>query len=258
MTPLDTDAENRRGERLNRFLARAGVGSRRKADELIAAGRVRLNGQIVEKMATFVHPETDQVTVDGQPIEGPVSESIWLALHKLPDTVTTRSDEHDRMTVFDGLPRVYARLITVGRLDRDTTGLLLLTNDGEAANRLMHPRYQVERTYEADVVGVPTRGVLHRMHDGVALGDPTPARADAEIIGHHREGATLRLVLREGRKREIKRLCEAAGHPVLRLQRISYAGIRLKGLEPGRWRKLRDDEVAALRKMVGLAATSGG
>ncbi|GAB4325311.1 MAG: pseudouridine synthase [Candidatus Zixiibacteriota bacterium] len=256
MDPQGKESGGRRGERLNRFLARAGVGSRRKADELIAAGRVRLNGRVVEKLATFVDPQTDQVTVDGQPFEAPVTEPIWIALHKLPDTVTTRSDERGRMTIFDGLPKVYSQLITVGRLDRDTTGLILLTNDGEAANRLMHPRYQIERTYEADVVGVPTRGVLHKMHDGVPLGDSTPARAEGEIIGRHHKGATLRLVLREGRKREIKRLCEALGHPVLRLRRVSYAGIRLKGLDPGRWRKLRENEIAALRRMVGLEAAS--
>lgn len=246
--------EPRRGERLNRYLARAGVGSRRKADELIAAGRVRLNGQVVEKMATFVDADNDQVTIDGVPVEPPVAETIWIALNKLPDTVTTRSDDRGRTTIFDGLPKVYSQLITVGRLDRDTSGLLLLTNDGNTAHRLMHPRFQIERTYEADVTGVPSRGTINRMREGVSLGDPTPAKADAEIIGHHQDGATLKLVLREGRKREIKRLCEAVGHPVLTLTRISYAGIRLRGLEPGRWRKLDDDEIASLRTTVDLEA----
>ncbi len=256
MSQNTEQSQPRRGERLNRYLARAGVGSRRKADELIAAGRVRLNGQIVEKMATFVDADNDQVTVDGEPIEPPVSETVWIVLNKLPDTVTTRSDEQGRTTIFDGLPKVYSRLITVGRLDRDTSGLLLLTNDGDTAHRLMHPRFQIERTYEADVVGVPTRGEMNTMREGVSLGDPTPGKAEAEIIGHHHDGATLKLVLREGRKREIKRLCEAVGHPVLKLKRISYAGIRLRGLAQGRWRKLDDDEIASLRAAVGLEANA--
>jgi len=246
------DTDTPRGERLNRYLARAGVGSRRKADELIAAGRVRLNGEIVQQMATFVRPGVDRVAVDGRELESPVEEPIWIALNKVAGTVTTRSDERGRPTVYDGLPSVYAQLISVGRLDRDTTGLLLLTNDGEAASRLMHPRYQIERIYEAVVAGVPTRGAIHKMSDGVDLGDPTPARAEASIIGHHPKGAVLRLILREGRKREIKRLCEALGHPVVRLKRVAYAGITLKRLEPGQWRKLRTDEIAALRRLVGL------
>jgi pseudouridine synthase len=252
MVPDNQPNDAPRGERLNRYLARAGVGSRRKADQLIAAGRVRLNGAVVEQMATFVRPGVDRVAVDGQELESPVDESIWIVLNKVAGTVTTRSDERGRLTVYDGLPPVYAQLISVGRLDRDTTGLLLLTNDGETASRLMHPRYQVERVYEALVEGVPTRGTLHRMADGVDLGDPTPARAETTVIGHHSGGAVLRLILREGRKREIKRLCEALGHPVMRLNRVAYAGITLKRLEPGKWRKLRADEIVTLRRSVGL------
>jgi len=239
-------------ERINRYLARAGIGSRRKADELITAGRVAINGVTVEKLATFVDTAHDRVSVDGKELHPPVETAIWIALNKRPDTLTTRSDMRGRATIYDGLPPVYAQLISVGRLDLDTTGLLLLTNDGETASRLMHPSYEIERVYEAMVAGVPTKSTLRKMAQGVDLGDPTPARAHVDIIARYERGAILKLVLKEGRKREVKRLCQALGHRVHKLKRVSYAGITVKGMEEGQWRKLRDDEIAKLRRAVGL------
>ena len=245
-------------ERLNRYLSRAGIGSRRKADELIAAGRVAINGVTVEKLATFVDPAHDHVSVDGKELSPPVETAIWIALNKRPGTLTTRTDRRGRATIYDDLPPVYAQLISVGRLDLDTSGLLLLTNDGEAASRLMHPSYEIERVYEAAVAGIPTRSTLRKMAQGVDLGDPTPARARAEIIARYERGAILRLVLTEGRKREVKRLFQELGHRVHKLTRISYAGITARGMEVGQWRKLRDEEVRKVRRAVGLGPAEDG
>jgi pseudouridine synthase len=239
-----------RGERLNRFLARAGVGSRRRADELIAEGRVAINGIKVTKLATFVDVGTDVVTVNGEKVSPPADVPIWIVLNKSAGTLTTRRDTRGRPTVFDGLPSVYSQLVTVGRLDFDTEGVLLLTNDGDAANRLMHPRYEVERVYEAAVQGEPTPDSLRQLRQGIDLGERTPARAEAQIIGRHRAGVILQLRLHEGRKREIKRLCEAIGHRVVSLKRISYAGIKATRLSVGHWRKLSPGEVEFLRAKI--------
>ena len=239
-----------RGERLNRFLSRAGVGSRRRADELIADGHVAINGVKVTKLATFVDAGRDTVTLDGKKLSPPVDEPIWLVMNKAAGTLTTRRDTRGRPTVFDGLPSVYSQLVTVGRLDFDTEGVLLLTNDGDAANRLMHPRYEIERVYEAAVEGEPAPASLRQLRQGVDLGDPTPARAEAQVIGRHRTGVILQLRLHEGRKREIKRLCQAIGHRVLSLKRVSYAGIKATRLSVGHWRKLSPGEIEFLRAKI--------
>ena len=236
-------------ERLNRFLARAGVGSRRRADLLIAAGRVTVNGAPVEKMATLVDPGVDTVTVDGRAVAPPVSGDQWIVLHKVAGTLTARRDSRGRPTIFGDLPERYQGLIPVGRLDWDTVGVILLTSDGYAANRLMHPRYQIERIYEAHVTGQPSREALRHLKIGIDLGDPTPARAEARVTGKHRAGAVMRLTRREGRKREIKRMLSAIGHPVLRLVRVSFAGITARGLKPGTWRALTKAEIARLTSL---------
>ncbi|MEW5875077.1 MAG: pseudouridine synthase [Candidatus Zixiibacteriota bacterium] len=248
-TDAPQESPRERGkERLNRFLARAGIGSRRRADDIIAAGRVTINGVPVDKLATMVDPEHDKIAVDGKPLLPPPTEAIWILMNKAAGVLTTRRDARGRATIFDGLPPVYAQLIPVGRLDLDTEGVILLTNDGDTANRLMHPRYEVDRVYEAAVRGVPERATLKRFRDGIDLGDKTPAVAEAEIVATHGRGAILRLTLHEGRKREVKRLCEAVGHPVLHLRRISYAGLSARGIEIGGWRKLEPAEIARLTR----------
>jgi pseudouridine synthase len=248
MNPEDSHSatEAPRSERLNKFLARAGVGSRRRADTLIAEGRVTINGKRVEKLATLVDPGKDQVAIDGRPLLSPPTEPIWILMNKPSSVLTTRRDSRGRPTIFDGLPPVYSQLIPVGRLDLDTEGVILLTNDGEAANRLMHPRYEVDRVYEAAVHGVPERATLKRFRAGIDLGEKTPAVAEAEVVATHGRGAVLRLTLHEGRKREVKRMCEALGHHVLHLRRISYAGLTVRGIEVGGWRKLEPAEIARL------------
>lgn len=247
---MSDNPDKPRGERLNRYLSRAGIGSRRRADELIAEGHVSINGERVTKMATFVEVGKDVVAVDGEELSPPVDVPIWIVLNKSAGTLTTRSDMRGRPTIFDGLPSVYSQLVPVGRLDLDTEGVLLLTNDGDAANRLMHPRYEIERVYEAAVQGEPTPASLRQLRQGIDLGDPTPARAEAQVIGRHRAGVILQLRLHEGRKREIKRMCEVIGHRVLKLTRISYAGIKARRLSVGHWRKLTPAEMELLQGRI--------
>jgi pseudouridine synthase len=224
--------------RLNRYLASAGLGSRRAVDELIRAGRVTVNGEVRELGAAV--GDGDLVAVDGSPVAP--QELAYLILHKPSGVVTTASDPQRRRTVLD-LVQSQQRVYPVGRLDRDTTGLLLLTNDGELANRLAHPRHGVDKTYVADVEGDPSPEALRRLADGVELDDGPTARARARRL----EAGRLELVIHEGRNRQVRRMCEAVGHPVRRLHRTAYGPLELGTLAPGLWRPLTGEEVAALR-----------
>jgi len=224
--------------RLNAYLARAGIASRRKADELIKAGRVSVNGE-PGQLNTFVE-RGDRVEVDG----GTVAPQTlaYVLLHKPAGVVTTARDPHGRRTVVD-LVEHETRVVPVGRLDADTTGALLLTNDGELAHRLAHPRYGVEKVYEVEVEGEPAEEKLQRLRDGVELDDGRTAPARTERLGPNR----LELVLHEGRKHQVKRMCAAVGLPVVRLHRPRYDGLDLRDLGPGEWRELTADEVERLR-----------
>jgi 23S rRNA pseudouridine2605 synthase len=230
--------------RLNAFLARAGIASRRGADELIKLGRVRVNGRIGE-LNTFVS-ESDAVEVDGRPVAK--QRLAHVLLHKPAGTVTTARDPQGRPTVVELVPDD-PRVVPVGRLDADTTGALLLTNDGRLAHRLAHPRYEVDKVYVVHVEGDPGPDVLRQLADGVELDDGRTAPARVRRLGPGR----LELTLHEGRKHQVKRMCEAVGHPVRRLHRSRYAGLDVRGLEPGGWRALTRDEIDALRKLVGYS-----
>ena len=229
--------------RLNAYLARAGVASRRGADELIKAGRVRVNG-LPGELGTFVGV-ADAVEVDGRPVEKQVL--AYRLLHKPPGTVTTARDPQGRSTVVELIPPE-PRIVPVGRLDADTTGALLLTNDGRLAHRLAHPRYEVDKVYAAEVEGDPGPDALRRLAEGVDLDDGRTAAARARRVGPGR----IDLTIHEGRKHQVKRMCAAVGHPVRRLHRSGYAGLDVSGLAPGEWRDLTREEVAALRRLVGL------
>jgi 23S rRNA pseudouridine2605 synthase len=227
--------------RLNAYLARAGVASRRKADELIKAGRVRVNGD-PGQLNTFVGAH-DRVEVDGMPVAK--QRLAYILLHKPAGVVTTASDPHGRPTVVE-LVEHESRVVPVGRLDADTTGALLLTNDGDLAHRLAHPRYGVEKTYVADVEGEPDDASLRELAEGIELEDGRTAPARVHRLAPSR----VELVLHEGRKRQVRRMLEAVGHPVVHLHRSDYAGLELQGLEPGRWRELEPSEVERLRLLA--------
>jgi 23S rRNA pseudouridine2605 synthase len=225
--------------RLNAYLARAGIASRRGSDELIKAGRVRVN-DLPGELNTYVHTG-DRVEVDGEPVTAQALK--YVLLHKPAGTVTTASDPQGRPTVVQLVDEIPERIVPVGRLDADTTGALLLTNDGPLSHRLAHPRYGVEKVYVAEVEGEPGEDALRRLEEGVDLDDGRSAPARARLLAP----STIELVLHEGRKHQVKRMCEAVGHPVRRLHRSRYAGLALEGLEPGAWRELEPSEVEAVR-----------
>src|ERR671931_2539943 len=215
--------------RLNAYLARAGVASRRRADELIKAGRVRVNGE-PGRLNTFVE-RGDRVEVDGQEVAA--QRLAYVLLNKPAGAVTTASDPQGRPTVVE-LIDLPERVVPVGRLDADTTGALLLTNDGPLAHRLAHPRYGVEKVYEVEVEGWPGTAALHALRQGVELKDGCTAPARVRRLGPSK----LELTLHEGRKHQVKRMLAAVGHPVTRLHRSRYAGLTMESLGPGAWREL--------------------
>lgn len=225
--------------RLNAFLARAGVASRRGADDLIKAGRVTVNGE-PGQLNTVVGAH-DRVAVDGEEVAR--QRLRYVLLHKPAAVVTTARDPQGRPTVVELVP-AEPRVVPVGRLDADTTGALLLTNDGQLAHRLAHPRYGVEKTYVAEVEDDPDDEALERLREGVELDDGRTAPARARRLGPGR----VELVLHEGRKHQVKRMLGAVGHPVTRLHRSAYAALTLDGLEPGAWRELTSAEVERLRE----------
>jgi len=232
--------------RLNRFLAMAGLGSRRKMDELISSGRVALNGTPVSTLGIQVRPGKDVVTVDGSSVDI-VDKDVYILLNKPKDCITTLSDERGRKTVLDYV-HVKQRIYPVGRLDRNTTGVLLLMNDGELANALLHPRFEVERLYKVSVEKNITQEDLRALRKGVRLEDGIARVKDISQV----EKKKVVLVMAEGRNREVRRMFEARDHEVRQLDRMSYAGLTARGLPRGSWRFLSREEVRHLRQQTGL------
>jgi 23S rRNA pseudouridine2605 synthase len=229
------------GVRLQKFLSQAGVASRRGSEELITAGRVAVNGTAVSELGIRVDPARDEVRVDGAVVRPAAGE--WYALHKPRGYLSTRSDPQGRATLYDLVPPPMRRLFYVGRLDYHSEGLVLLTNDGDTAHRMLHPRYGMEREYEVVLDGPAEADLPARLERGVEL-DDGPARAES---ARHAGPERLRLTLREGRKREVRRMLAACGHGVRRLRRLRYGPISLGTLEPGAWRRLERWELDALR-----------
>jgi 23S rRNA pseudouridine2605 synthase len=227
------------GERLQKVLARAGVGSRRVCDDLIAAGRVQVNGVRAE-LGLRIDPEVDEVEVDGA-IIALRADLVHYLLNKPAGVVSTASDPQGRRTVVDLVPSE-PRVFPVGRLDAATEGLLVLTNDGPLAQRLTHPRFGVEKEYIAEVEGRPAPGALRRLRKGVELEDGPTAPAKVALL----EPSVLRITIHEGRNRQVRRMCEAIGHPVTRLVRTRIGPLADRRLAPGRWRDLTAGEVRAL------------
>jgi 23S rRNA pseudouridine2605 synthase len=235
------------GERLQKALARAGFGSRRACEELIAQGRVTVGGEPAE-LGRRIDPETDLVAVDGVPV-GVRPDHVYLLLNKPAGVITTAADPQGRPTVVELVPSE-PRVFPVGRLDADTEGLLILTNDGELAHRLTHPSFGVDKEYLAHVEGQPSRGALRRLREGVELDDGVTAPARVSQVGPH----LVRLTIHEGRNRQVRRMCAAVGHPVIRLVRTRIGPVSDRRLAPGAHRELTTDEVRGLA----LAASQRG
>jgi 23S rRNA pseudouridine2605 synthase len=231
------------GERLQKVLARAGMGSRRLCEALIAEGRVTVDGEIAV-LGRRVDSEVARIEIDGVPV--PVAgDLVSYLLNKPPGVVTTASDPQGRPTVVDLVP-AEPRVFPVGRLDYDSEGLLVVTNDGDLTQVLTHPSHGVPKAYLAEVVGVPTAGELRQLREGIELEDGPTAPARVALVGTQENGAALELVIHEGRNRQVRRMCEAIGHPVTRLVRTRIGPISDARLAPGAWRVLRPDEVRAL------------
>jgi 23S rRNA pseudouridine2605 synthase len=232
--------------RIQKFLSRAGVSSRRKAEVMVLEGRVRVNGNVIIELGTKVDPARDHIEVGGKTVRLPAVS--WIRFHKPADVLCTAADTHGRRTLYDLLPVEHHGLCYVGRLDLDTEGLLLLTNDGDVANRLLHPRYQVEREYQVSVKGVPSPIDIARLRGGITLEDglARPKRAKVhEPVGGN---GSLTIVMIEGRKREVRRMMYALGFPVVTLKRVRFGPVSLGDLPPGEWAPLSPNEVVALKR----------
>ncbi len=228
-------------ERLQKLLARVGVGSRRVVEDMIADGRIAVNGEVAE-LGRRADPDTDRIEVDGT-LVGVRPDTVWYLVNKPKGVVTSASDPHGRPVVVDLVPSE-PRVFPVGRLDLETEGLLLLTNDGEVTHRLTHPSYGVEKEYLAHVSGRPSRGALRTLRQGVELDDGITAPAKASTIGDD----VIRLVIHEGKNRQVRRMCEAVGHPVVRLVRVRIGPIADRSMAPGESRRLEIDEIRALER----------
>lgn len=233
--------------RLQKFLSRAGRASRREAERLMQAGRVRVNGEVASELGLRVDPDRDRVELDGEVVSIPGPR--WIVFNKPAGVLTTRRDPHGGRTIYDALPSELSTLRYVGRLDRDTEGLLILTNEGGLGHALQHPSGEVEREYRAEVEGRVLPGTMERLTRGVVLQDG-PARAKvAALIEARGTASTLSLVVTEGRKREVRRMLYAVGHPVVRLRRVRFGPITLGDLASGAWRELDAREIAVLERL---------
>jgi 23S rRNA pseudouridine2605 synthase len=237
-------------ERIQKVLARAGVASRRAAERLIDEGRVRVNGEVVTERGTRVDPARDTLTVDGRKVAGITTGHRYLALHKPKGFVTTLSDPEGRPSIADLIEPRWGRVFPVGRLDLQTEGLILLTDDGDLARDLMHPSSSVPKTYRAKVRGVPARESLERVARGVVLDGKKTRAAEARFVRSTGRNAWVELTVVEGRKHQVRRMLQAIGHPVVKLQRTRFDGVALGGLRPGQARSLTRTEIARLRRAV--------
>jgi len=238
-------------ERLQKIMAQAGVASRRRCEEMIASGMVKVNGRVITKLGTRVDPARDKIQLGGETLFlSP--RKYYILMNKPRGYVTTLSDEKGRKKVTDLLKGVTTRVYPVGRLDYDSEGLLLLTNDGDLTYALTHPKHHVPKTYLVRVSGAPTPDKLEQMAGGLVLDDGPTAPAGVRLIGEQEGKALLEITIFEGRNRQVRRMCEYIGHPVLRLQRIRFANLSIEGLRPGQYRHLTGDELKRLKEKAGL------
>lgn len=246
-------------QRLNKFLAHAGVGSRRHCDQLIAAGRIKIDGEVVTELGTQIDPEKHRITADDHPVR--VEKLVYWAVNKPRGYLCTNHDPAGRPRAIDLVPHVDQRVYTVGRLDEDSEGLLLLTNDGDLAQQLMHPKYGVDKTYEVQVAGSPSAEDLQQLTTGVFLSEGRVKAKSVKRFKRQGESTWLKIVLSEGKNREIRRMLAKQNHKVIRLKRVAIGPIRLDRLPKGKSRKLGLEEIALLQKIgarAGKQPTAGG
>ncbi len=241
------------GERLQKLLARAGFGSRRSCEALISDGRVTVDGRVAT-LGERADPATQRIELDGQPVTLP-TDDLTIVLNKPTGYVVSASVEAGQHSVFELLPDAPANLRYVGRLDSDTEGVLLFTTIGELVHRLTHPRYEVDKVYETTVEGHPTPALLERLRTGVALEDGWTSPAQVTVTETRSSDTVLKLIIHEGRKRQIRRMCKAVGHPVRRLRRTAFGPITLRGVAPGESRELTAEELAELYELALLDPT---
>jgi 23S rRNA pseudouridine2605 synthase len=234
--------------RLQKYIADCGVASRRKAEELIKQGRVKVNGMVVTEMGTKVG-DTDLVEVDGKGIK-PENKKVYILLNKPAGYVTTAKDQFGRPTVLDLLKGVRERVFPVGRLDYETTGLLILTNDGDFTYKMTHPKHEIEKTYIATIEGIPTIEEINRFEKGLRIEDYITAPAKLRILSENMRNSVVEVTIHEGKNRQVRKMCEAIGHPVLSLKRISLGKLSLGNLAEGTWRELSQKEVKSLLELL--------
>jgi len=243
---MKTTANTQEAMRLQKWLAQAGVASRRKAEEIIQAGRVCVNGKVITELGAKANPITDKVTVDGKLAELNRQEKIYIMLHKPEGVVTTVTDPFGRATVVDILPPEMTRLYPVGRLDYDTSGLIFLTNDGNWTQKITHPKYEAKKTYIAMVKGVPSEQLLKKIREGLKIDNKITAPCEAVIDKNYQDQSQmsqLRIIIHEGRNRQVRKMCDAIGHPVVTLKRVAIGNVKLGDLKKGEWRYLTAQEV---------------
>lgn len=238
-------------ERLQKFLAEAGVASRRKAEELIAAGKIQVNGKVVTEMGTKIDPQRDEVTYQGETVSKQGTQMVYLMLHKPEGVVTTAKEQFGRASVMDLVKGVRERIFPVGRLDYDTSGLLLLTNDGDLTYKLTHPKHAIDKTYIAKLYGVPDEGALQKFRRGVVIDGRRTKPAKIQILEREKDGrfCTAEIIIHEGRNRQVRKMCEAIHHPVAQLKRVATGELRLGDLPKGKFRPLTEKEVKYLKRL---------
>lgn len=243
-------------ERLQKYLASAGVASRRASEALILEGKVSVNGQVIRELGTKVEPGRDVVLVDGKPVQRE-AQQVYLLMNKPAGYVTTVKDTHNRLTVMDLIADVPYRVFPVGRLDYETEGLLLLTNDGELAYRMTHPKFKMVKTYVATVQGNVTEERLAQLRGGVMLEDGMTAPAEVRLLRRENHRTVVEIAIHEGRNRQVRRMFQAVKNPVLELKRVSIGPLSLKGISVGEYRYLQEAELNQLGQRLGLHLSAG-
>lgn len=233
-------------ERIQKYLARCGVASRRKAEELVLSGKVKVNGSVIKEII-LIDPEKDTVEVEGKKVK-PEERRVYIMLNKPTGVITSAKDQFGRRTVLD-LVNVKERIFPVGRLDYDTSGLIILTNDGEVANKLMHPSKEVSKVYVAEVLGVPTKEEMDKFKRGLKIEDYVTAPADIKILKNLGRTSVIEVIIHEGRNRQVRKMCDAIGHKVIKLKRIKIGEIELGNLKEGEWRYLNQNEIEYLKSL---------